>query len=63
MKFRVTIKDSDMIYHAMEELPEEMTEEQREDAKSLMHEWFEYGEYVDIEFDTETRKATLIKNH
>lgn len=56
MKFRVSFKCPDAIYYALEEI-----KENKEEAKNLMYEWLEYGEYIDIEFDTENGQARLIK--
>lgn len=37
---------------------EEFSEEEREEIKKLASRWFQYGEYVTLELDTE--KETLV---
>ena len=57
MKIRVAFKCVDAIYYALDGIEEEHKEKMQE----LMYEWLDTGEYIDIEFDTETRGARLIK--
>lgn len=56
MKFTVTFKTPDAVDYAIEDL----SEEEREEAKETARKFIEYGEYVRIEFDTETKTATVL---
>ena len=74
-KFRVTLKDPDgpadcIGDAARTSLPEGLSAEEREAIIGIRREelsrfagqWLEYGEYAQIEFDTEAGTATLLKN-
>ena len=75
MKIKVTMKDPDTMYDAVLEavkaevkemgLPadeaESLLELRTEKERSKMEKWFEYGEYLAVEFDTETMTATVIE--
>jgi len=56
MKIRVAFKCVDAIYYALDGIEEQYKEEMSE----IMNEWLDMGEYIDIEFDTDTRGARLI---
>jgi hypothetical protein len=75
MKFTVTFKDPDGPYDSIEEAAREslaavdgLSEEERDElietrAKGLREQtrkWFKYGEYVNIEIDTEAGTATVL---
>lgn len=74
MKFTVTMKDPDGVYDSIEEavresikamgLPEDeaeaLTEARTETVKKTTGKFFRYGEYVDIEIDTEAGTATVL---
>jgi hypothetical protein len=69
MKFIVTFKTPDAVLDAIErELPRaiEGTEEEglrayeAEKLEAFAAKWVRYGEYVDIEFDTEAGTATVL---
>lgn len=56
MKFKVTFKHPD----AVDEALNEVAEEHRDAARRMCKKFFEYGEYVTVEVDTEKRTATVI---
>lgn len=56
MRFKATFKTPDVLDYALEYLEgEELAE-----AKELAEKYVQYGEYVTIEFDTETQTATVV---
>lgn len=73
-KIRVTLKDPDVLYDAIQEFVDDELKKSGlpEDEQDLLKEarvekyndacsiYFEYGEYVTIEIDTETSKARVI---
>lgn len=74
MKFKVTMKDPDTLSDAINEAVEAqikeigitdkdeieaLTEKRVEKVRDLCGLWFEYGEYVTIEIDTEAKTATV----
>lgn len=76
MKFRITMKDPDGIYECTEDaikrdvaaipgLSEEEREvvlEKRRDAIiDVRARWFEYGDYVTVEIDTDAGTATVVE--
>ncbi len=76
MKFRVTMKDPDTFDDAVKEAAEEslaqiegLDEDEREallDAriasfKNKVGHWFEYGEYLTVELDTEDGSAKVVE--
>ncbi len=75
MKIKVTMKDPDTMYGAVQKvvtaevkamgLPEDEAESlielRTEKERSKMGKWFEYGEYLSVEFDTETMTATVLE--
>lgn len=76
MKFRVTMKDTDSLYDGVNEaldeemkssgLPEDEQEALREirleKAQDVAEKWFEYGEYLTVEIDTELAIIKVISN-
>ena len=76
MKFKVTMKDPDTLGDAIndavmaevEAIPGLETQEERqrvvelrEDAaRKLCQKWFEYGEYLTVEIDTDAGTATVV---
>jgi len=75
VKFRVTLKDPDAFYEAIQDAVKDsitetpgISEREAEAIRELRHEsttnaiskWVEYGEYVTIEFDTGAGTATVI---
>jgi hypothetical protein len=75
MKFKIQMKDPDGVSSSITDaiaesvaamdLPDdekELLEETRtEKVNETLREWFEYGEYVTIEVDTDTMTATVCK--
>lgn len=73
MKFRVTMKDPDTLSDAINEAAKKMlaavegmdtdrellVERRCEELSTLANNWFEYGEYVTIEIDTEAKTAIV----
>ena len=74
MKVKVFIKDTDVLQDAVEEAVDEelknsgLAEDEQEAVRELRvekaldvaGEWWEYGEYITIEFDTEARTARVV---
>lgn len=73
MKFRVTMKGPDVLHDAIREavdlidLPgldageRELVREQRaEKARELCNRWFEWGEYLVVEIDTEAETCVVV---
>jgi hypothetical protein len=58
MKFTVTFKTPDAVQYALEELP--AGADWRKEAQKVTDKFVEYGEYVRIEFDTQTQTATVV---
>lgn len=74
MKFRITLKDPDGFYEGIRDAAESSLKKEKglsaEERESLIEsrvekigeslkKWVEYGEYVDIEFDTDAMTATV----
>jgi hypothetical protein len=77
MKFTVTMKDpdtlgdaiSDAIKAELDEMPglpddeaEEVADMRREKVAKLCSKWFEYGEYLRVEIDTEAGTCVVLEN-
>jgi hypothetical protein len=75
MKLRLTLKDPDGVYEMIQEAAENQVEQieglnddekesliesRREKISEQLQKWIEYGEYVHIEFDLETKTATVL---
>lgn len=74
MKIKITMKDPDTMPDAVEEavraeveamgLPEDeadsLIEMRAEKAREKLSKWFEYSEYLSVEFDTEAMTATVL---
>jgi hypothetical protein len=76
MKFRVTMKDPDGVYDSLADAAKESVKDAKvedENEREALREyraqkirdfagqWLEYGEYAEIEFDTEAGTAVLVK--
>lgn len=74
MKFKVTMKDPDTLGDAIDEAVraelktvagltdnerEGLVGDRRESVKAVTSKWFEYGEYLTVEIDTEAGTATV----
>ena len=75
MKFRITMKDPDGPYECIQDEAkkslkaiEGLSEDDREalhenrvnEMRAFASKWMEYGEYIEVEFDTEAETATVI---
>ena len=76
MKIKMQLKDPDGVYESIREAAEkqvsEMTglresekesiiENRHEEISEQLEKWIEWGEYITIEFDTETATATVLQ--
>ena len=76
MKFRVTMKDPDVLHNGINEaldgwflasgLPKDeqdaIREISHEKASDVASQWFEYGEYLTVEIDTEEETIKVIRS-
>lgn len=74
MKFTVTMKDPDGVYESIDEavkadvaklgLPrdeaEAIEERRREKTNEIAARWFEYGEYLTVEIDTDAGTCVVV---
>lgn len=74
MKFKVQMKDPDVLHDAISEAVdisvtmisedaderEAVAEERRKKIRALCAKWFEYGEYLVVEIDTEAETCTVL---
>lgn len=76
MKIHISMKDPDCLYDCINEdvkaqlrQNETLSEEEREILlesrreairKELVSKWFEYGEYLNLEYDTEAKTLTIL---
>ena len=76
MKFKVTMKDPDTLYDAIGEAVEQAVsdtigvgdQDEREalikvrvdKVKIICNKWFEYGEYLTVEIDTDAKTCTVV---
>ena len=74
MRVKVFIKDTDVLQDAVSEAVDEelknsgLAEDEQEAVRELRiekaldvaGEWWEYGEYITVEFDTEARTARVV---
>jgi len=56
MKLRLSFKCPDAVDTALEDIPEE----EHAAAKKACAKWIEYGEYLNVEIDTETGECTAV---
>ena len=56
MKFIVTLKDPDGLDQSLADYPEG----KREKMKALAEKFLDYGEYINVEFDTEKKTAKVL---
>jgi hypothetical protein len=75
VKFTVTMKDPDTLHDAITEAVkksladlgldddelEPMIERRHEKVSDICGKWFEYGEYLRVEIDTEARTCTVLE--
>ena len=74
MKFRVKMKDPDTLYEAVEEAVaksvkgldltaeerDEVAEVRAEKVRDACSKWFEYGEYLTVEIDTDQMTCEVV---
>lgn len=72
MIFKVTMKDPDTLYDAindaldeeLQDMPQDEAEVVRdirmEKAQDIASEWFEYGEYLTVEIDTDAKTIRVV---
>lgn len=70
MKFTVTMKSPDALNYAMDDLrtiliedgvsDEDDREDLIEQARDFANRWMRWGEYIDVEFDTEEGTAKVV---
>lgn len=75
MKFRVTMKDPDTLHDAINDAVraevakleltdadevEAVAENRREKVGKLCDKWFEYGEYLTVEVDTDAQTCVVV---
>ena len=75
MKIKITVKDPDGVYDSInatvknsvasiagldDDEREEMEESRAESVGEKLSKWIEYGEYITVEFDTETGTAIVV---
>lgn len=56
MKFTVSFKNPDAVDYALQE----MNEDERREASRTINKFIEYGEYANIQFDTEKGTAVVL---
>lgn len=77
MKIRVTMKDPDALYEAVQEAVaagvkklEGLTDQERDDLVDfrcdqvrtrIVENWMEWGEYLEVEFNLDAMSATVVK--
>ena len=73
MKFKITMKDPDGVYECIEQaakdwakeanaLPDEMEaiiQSRHMKLREICGQWFEYGEYLTVEIDTDAKTITV----
>lgn len=57
MKIKLTFKDPDVLYYALEA----MSEEDKEKAEEVINKYIKYRELITIELDTKTVKAKVLE--
>ena len=74
MKFTVMFKDSDALWKAIDDTVNELKvaglsddeleavkEKRREEIREMCGKWFEYGEYLSVEIDTDKKSCTVVE--
>ena len=76
MKITVSFKDPDAVYEAVDEAVrkevkaikdideyerEGLIEKRSEQVRKKLSKWFEFGEYVEVEIDTDADTATVLR--
>ena len=58
MKFTLTFGLSDPVFY--ESTLQAVDEKDRQEAKYLLYKWLKYGQFIDVEFDSETGTGKLV---
>ena len=74
MKFTVIFKDPDALCEAIDDTVNELKvaglsddeleavkEKRREEIREMCGKWFEYGEYLSVEIDTDKKSCTVVE--
>lgn len=61
MKFNVTFKDPDALEYAIQDALNENPDANEDTLRKAAGPFFDYGEYVTIEIDTDRKTATVVK--
>jgi hypothetical protein len=63
MKIRLTFKSPDALSEAImgAGISRRTRPDEYDDLYAELSEWMRYGEYLDVEYDTETRQMTVLK--
>ena len=57
MQIRIKMKTPDAVADALNDIQDE---DEQYRLKSLAHHWFEFGEYLTVEIDTEAKTCTVV---
>lgn len=60
MKIQFTMKTPDVLYYGLQDIEDK--DERKELERKLEERWFEYGEYLNVEFDTEKETLIVLEN-
>ena len=58
MKVRVTLKSPDCLYYAAKDID---ARDEKESFVRMAEKWFEYGEYLTVEIDTEEESIRVLE--
>jgi len=74
MKFTVIFKDPDALWEAIDDTVNELKvaglsddeleavkEKRREEIRKMCGKWFDYGEYLSVEIDTDKKSCTVVE--
>lgn len=59
MKIQIRFKTPDVVRDSLDEL--DLQEDDRDAVEEKVNAWFRHGEYVDLEYDTDTDTMTVLK--
>ena len=58
MKITLTFKSPDAVHDALLDISDR---DERDDLYSEIAGWVRYGEYLDVEYDTDTKEMTVLR--
>lgn len=64
MKFTVTMKAPDILEDSVDEAINNLSDPDQESKSKILNtcrQWFQYGEYLTVEIDTEKNTCTVLK--